>query len=363
MVRIMPDGNYARMVELKNGNYIAVARNAQGITYTHSTDKGRTWSVQKPAALREEHRSLHNAEIMECSDGTLLLSYSHRPPEDNTTPGLNHTIRVKKSTDGGHTWGDEIFVFDAGHTRRTGCWEPATLELPSGEIHLYFANESVYPTGNDQNISLCRSFDKGETWSDPEIISYRQRHRDGMPVPLYLPETKEIIVVIEDNGWPNHPRRFQPSIIRTTIDDNWRSGTIGAQSLKREFALAEPMDPLDNAGAPYICRAKTGEIILSYQTTENRDLPLLNGVKDKDKSQEMGVAVGDEQGRNFTKRTLPFEIPLGPGGKLPESGNGYQGKWNSLYVDSSGRIWAITSTNAYGPKTEIWGITGYLVED
>lgn len=359
LVKMFQPGNYSRVIDLGNGNLVAVAGAVQGgVGVTRSQDYGASWSEAVVVAPQRPGIKMSVPEIMKCSNGNLLLTYNPRPDQPNGDPeNLKYGIRARISEDSGATWSDEIFVYDAGGTD-DGCWEPQTIELPSGEIHCYFANEYDYPGSNDQNISLCRSTDGGRTWSGREIVSYRKGHRDGMPVAIYMEDTREIIVAIEDNGW--HTSRMQPSIIRTS--DNWASGTVLAGSANREYALAEELDAVDNAAAPYICRAKTGEIILSYQGTEDRDVPMqANGVKSTDYTQEMFVAVGDASGRGFTNKTTPFNLPLGP---EPGDRSGFQGMWNSVAQLSDGTIFAVTSTNAYEyPKGGVWGMKGYLLND
>ena len=366
LVKVFQPGNYARVIDTGNGNLIAVAGAVSGgVGMSRSTDYGATWSAATVIAPTPNTNmtKMSVPEIMKCRNGNLLLTYNPRPEAGSDRDTYKYGIRARISEDNGATWSDEIFVYDAGATGENGCWEPNTIELPDGEIHCYFANEYDYPGNNDQNISLCRSTDGGRTWSEREIVSYRSGHRDGMPVALYMEDTDEIIVAIEDNGW--YDNRMQPAIVRTS--DNWNDGMVNASSSRREYALAEKLPKEDNAAAPYICKASTGEIILSYQGTEGRDVPMQgNGVKSIDFTQEMFVAVGDESGRGFTNKTTPFNLPLGP---EPGDKSGYQGMWNSIASLSDGTLYALSSLGTNGTvsadkaKRGVWGIKGYLLND
>src|SRR5690606_35129826 len=112
--------------------------------------------------------------------------------------------------------------------------EPAAIQLPNGQIQLFFANEGPYTGSSEQNISLLRSNDLGETWTvDPEIVSFRAGSRDGMPVPLLLQGSDEVIVAIEDNGKVN----FKPYIIRNNLIENW-AVAVGPSHENRQYALA-----------------------------------------------------------------------------------------------------------------------------
>lgn len=361
LVRLM-HGSYPRMIQLQDKSLIAVAGSGAGVCMTRSFDNGKTWSKSKIIVPRTEKVNMAVPEIMQCHDGSLLLTYNPRPNETNTDKNLKFGIRARKSTDNGTTWSNEIFVYDAESTWENGCWEPCTLQLPSGEIQLYFANENDYPNTKEQNISMSRSFDSGLSWSKPEIISFRGGHRDGMPVPVYLPASGEIVVVIEDNGYAGHLGLMQPSIVRTSLTDNWKSGFVAGDSPKRNYALAQQLSPQDNAGAPYLRLLPSQELVLSYQGTENRNVPIVRNRKTIDNSQDMFVAVGDKTGRNFTNKSTPFNLPLGPNNVWPADGKGYEALWNSLSVVNNDEVWAITSTNGIN-KPGVWGIKGYLMND
>lgn len=361
LTKIFSNGNYSRVIEISKDNLVAVAGGPNGVQFSTSSDRGATWSASRIiAATQKGVITMSVPEILKLKNGNLLLTYNPRPVQPNDNTNLKYGIRARISTDNGSTWGDEIFVYDAHHLFDNGCWEPCAIQLPSGEIQVYFANENDYQTSNEQNISMCRSVDGGKTWSAREIVSFRSKSRDGMPVALHLPDTKEIIVAIEDNGYANHKNRMQPSIIR--ISEDWAGSTVTNTDSRREYALKEHLLATDNGAAPYICKSSTGEVLLSYQGNQGRDVPLLaNGVKSNDYTQEMFVAVGDSRGRSFENTSAPFLLPLGPN---PSDNYGYQGVWNSLSSFSTGEVFAVTSTNAFTyPTNAVYGIKGYMLND
>jgi hypothetical protein len=246
-------------------------------------------------------------------------------------------IRIKARSDG-DTWGNEQPLYKAGHEFANGCWEPSAIQLPSGEIQLYFANEAPYTSSNEQNISLLRSYDNAHTWTPtPEIVSFRASSRDGMPIPLLLDNKKEIVFAIEDNGFTN----FKPYIIVQSVAEN-RTNLVTANSPLRRYALKEKIADSIYAGAPFIRQLKTGQTILSYQGTEGR--------RNNMEFAEMKVVIGDERANNFTSKTAPFLIP-------PDK----HGLWNSLCILDDDSIIALTSTNAFSNHSEVWMIKGKLV--
>lgn len=334
-------GGYARMIELKNGLLVTVYAASNGNTeIVRSNDQGDHWSVPVIVVAKENGTRMDAPDILLLNDGSLLVCYNPRPVGRNTDTAKHFAIRVSKSYDDGLTWQDDELLYEAGYQFQNGCWEPAALQLPSGEIQLFFSDEGPYTNSDEQNISLLRSFDNGKTWTKkPEIVSFRKGSRDGMPVPVYLPATEEILISIEDNGFVN----FKPYIVRSSLKKNWRE-TITAVSRYREYALKDSLKENIYAGAPYLAVLSNGNTMLSYQSTEFR-----NGKQDVHNA-EMVVTIGDLEGRHFTNATVPFKIPANK-----------TALWNSITVLKDNIVVALTSTDAYDGKHEVRMIKGKVL--
>ncbi len=341
-LRHVADGGYARMIELKNGKLITVYAASNGNTeIVYSNDKGSHWYEPIIVATKSGDIRMDAPDITLLNDGSLMVCYNPRPPFRNTDTSKHFEIIVAKSYDDGLTWKDDQLLYQAGYSFKDGCWEPAALQLPSGEIQLFFSDEGIYTNSGEQNISLLRSFDNGKSWvKKPEIVSFRKGSRDGMPVPVYLPATKEILFSIEDNGFVN----FKPYIIRSAETKNWDK-VILANSHFRKYALLDSLKGSVYAGAPYLRALPNGNTLLSYQSTQFRE-----GKQDVHNA-EMVVTVGDAEGLNFTNASVPFKIPANS-----------TGLWNSIAVLKDNSIVALTSTNAYNGKYEVWMIKGILVD-
>ena len=341
-LRYVASGGYARMIELKNGRLVTVYAAYNGNTeIVTSGDKGNHWSSPIVVAAKANGIRMDAPDILLLQDNSLMISYNPRPIGRNIDTSKHFAIRVIKSYDGGASWKDDKLLYEASYQFKDGCWEPSALQLPSGEIQLFFSNEGIYTNSNEQNISMLRSFDNGKTWSSkPEIVSFRKGSRDGMPVPVYLPKSEEILFSIEDNGFSN----FKPYIIRSTIKNNW-SKTMTAYSPNREYALKDSLPEDVYAGAPYLRLLVNGNTLLSYQSTQFR-----SGKQDVHNA-EMVVTVGDSEGLNFTDPTDPFKIPAIA-----------TGLWNSITVLQDSSIIALTSTNAYN-QHGVWMIKGYVFVD
>lgn len=314
-VKVFNGGGYARVMELQDGRLMACCE-WSGIRVSFSSNMGKTW--KEPTTIVTNTNNIPNCvpDMIQLRDGTIIVAYNPRPSAPYTDD-RRFSIRLKRSTDKGRTWSEEIIVYDGGSTFDTGCWEPCLLELPSGELQLYFADESPYVTNSDQQISICRSFDKGQTWSAPTCVSYRAGFRDGMPVPVLLQDSTTIAVAIEDNGWGYND--FVPTIVRTTVSRNWKT-YVSASNTARTKAIDYNNCPLATGGAPYLRVLPNGETVLSHQSTYNHS-----------GKQDMYVYVGNKSARNFKAMSSPFPVP-----------QDQSALWNSLAVIDTGVVVAVS---------------------
>ncbi|MDE6853519.1 MAG: exo-alpha-sialidase [Muribaculaceae bacterium] len=338
---IFPSGNYSRLIPLQDGRLLAIAEIPGGIGVVFSSDSGATWTEPRIIARGEDRLPYAVPDVIQLSDGTILAGFNPRPSSPYSEE-RRFGIRTLYSTDGGETWSEPVHAFDASHLWTEGCWEPSFLELPDGEVHLYFANEYPYPDSGDQQISLIRSNDKGRTWSAPECVSYRAGHRDGMPSAI-ITDAGEIVVIIEDNGFP---RGFMASTVRCDVDRAWRSCPVYAESGRRSAIFAG--DDSDNrqyiSAAPYIRRLRTGETIASWQGDhfDRKGFP--------EARFGMYVAVGDRDARNFTQVSAPFDLPTDS-----------HALWNSINVGFGNDVFALASIGSPTQGNAITLMKGYAV--
>lgn len=331
------DGVYARIKPV--GEKFALVYSAGPAAYIRwSDDECKSWSEPQKVAQAAGY-NYTNCEILELSNGTLLYMWNARPHDGS---GLPYKIMTATSADKGETWHEQT-IYTASTEGSDGCWEPVAIELPDGKVQLYFANEFPYKSSNEQEITMMTSHDSGATWSKPQTISMRQGSRDGMPVPIYLPHSKEIAVAIEDNGLRG---LFKPVIVRSA--KRWSEGAITGDSPQREEALATEWQLHDTiyAGAPYLIQLGKKHTILSIQSTEGR--------KGRDhRYANMQVYVGDKDARNFRNRTTPMPQILANGNAL----------WNSICAIDSKRVIAVMSVvGALDGKNGIWTVIGELSE-
>jgi len=316
--QLLTRGSYVRLRELNNGDWLVVASEAGDIISVRSTDQGKTWQRAQHIIHFKPGYSLTNAEALQLQDGTIILGWNERV-RDKSNEALKYSICCAISEDNGETWSEPIYIYTANHDFGDGCWEPAFLQLPNGDVQVYFANEGPYTQSHEQEISMATSKDGGKTWSNAAKISFRANFRDGMPVPLMLDDGQTIAVAIEDNGTGN--KRFRSAIVRTTLEDCWRSGFVDGTSPNRNMAYTEEVYPSRcNAGAPYIAKLLTGEIILSFQGDGNGRV----------KWEDMFACVGSADARDFVGMTQPFRTDTA-----------YDCHWNSLSVLRNGKVIAL----------------------
>jgi hypothetical protein len=329
------NGVYARVHAINNNQFALVYSDGPDVWMRTSNDQCITWSN----AILVHHENGYNntnAELVRLSNGWLIYAWNGRPQTENTVP---YIIKTKISRDNGQTWGDERLIYSADNTFQNGCWEPSLMQIPSGEVQVFFANENPYRNNADQEISMMRSFDNGLSWGNFTTTSYRGGFRDGMPVPVRLNNDKGMVYSIEDNGLNGN---FKPTIIYSSNADNWNQGTALWNSSRRwgalrsDYALSSPT----YAGAPFITQLPSGETLLSIQSAEGRtsgDQALAE------------VYIGTDEAKYFSRKSTP--LPW-----IPAAGNTL---WNSLVVLNDSTVLLTTSVNTAGAGPDgIWTIRG-----
>ncbi len=319
--RKIADGNYARIRELDNQKLIAVYSKGNNVHIKYSEDYGNTWDNEQLLAVGDANYNMTNAEAIQLTNKSIIVGFNRRVKEEKWGSEYTYGIMAVSSQDYGQTWSGPKLIYNAGNSDEIGCWEPAFLELPDRELHCYFANEYPYPGTNEQEISLLRSFDNGESWTtDIETASFASGARDGMPVPIL--DGDNILLAIEDNS-NNHV--LQPTIIKEPISSNWKNGSVSSYD-NRRFHAVPGFSTGRYAGAPYIAKLNSGELILSFQDRNDREKGF----------ETMKVLVGESINGPFNNESVPFVIS-----------KTNSAKWNSLCVLEDGDVIAITSTNAY----------------
>ena len=181
---------YPRLAKLPDGSLLCAYDTRAGAALTvvqvsRSRDGGSTWDVLGKASFGIGNAA--NGQLLPTEDGLLcayrLVSQSER------------RIKLARSRDGGRTWED----WSTPVVNREGAREPHLIRGRHGEILLFYATEARRP----QAIALKRSRDGGKTWGAEAVVASHPKSRDGMPVAART-RTGAIVVVFEaqDGGHP-----------------------------------------------------------------------------------------------------------------------------------------------------------------
>ena len=346
--QLSPKGGYPRSIRLQDHSVVAVYEDyTTGYAMRRSTDDGVTWS--EPVTLFHSHKftnekgsawiHIANSEIYQLTNGDLLAACNYRPKTFEIAP---FAIAIRRSTDNGLTWSDPQVIYEAQPRFTDGCWEPSFLQLPNGDVQVYFANEGPYTESNEQEISMLTSKDNGKSWGAFKTVCFRAGSRDGMPVSKVVGD--EIVCVIEDCGFVT----FKPYTVRTKITDNWSSPVL-ADSPDRSKALRDSIEDWVYMGAPYLGVLPTGETLLSYQVDDTRHADQFG---DRVPYSTMEVAIGDKNARNFTRRTRPFPVS-----------EGKHAIWPSVAVWDVNTVVALASSNYEGGVEAPCFIKGHVMRD
>lgn len=324
-------GGYARIARVSSSHLLLCVEDRGRSWVRRSDDDGKAWGEPILAATFADGAAA-NPELLVLRDGTVWLLYNERPRSGSGKP---FTIRLAVSKDAGKTWtpqDEPIYV--AGTRGEEGCWEPSAIELPDGEILVFFANEAPYRKSDEQEITMLRTRDVGGTFSDSITLAFRTGARDGMPVPARL-EDGSVAIAIEDSGF-TPDGQMKPVILRLELPLDTRRLPLKPRDANRWHAVDREWPAGLYAGAPYLVTMPDGTPLLSVQSVEF------------DHEQRMVVYVGEKDAWGFASPTQPFPVD-----------SGRSGKWNSLFVKDARTLTAI-STTTIGGRTGIWTIDGRL---
>ncbi len=334
-----------------------------------SEDDGKTWSdaillkhwYEAESTVGPDEVHYVNPDFIELQDGRIMLAYQWRYRKGyNDIPNTNNNcgVEIMFSEDKGRTWSESREVF------RGRCWEPAMLQLPSGEIHLYITSSQDVVNGvSYPRTIVLRSFDGGKTWQgkekcgidDVEPISRTIDERfayDGMPTGVYLDDNQGIVVPLE--VWHGAMVMDQtPITIRTDLETNWR---FDHNKILNEggpdFPDKKEVNKDLQGYGPYGCKTGTGEVLV-----------LCNGTyKGED---GIWTLVGDRKADNFYHATSPFP---GYWGSIDYVGdNRVIATGSEKYVDESGatryRVKVITGRLNYSKEVKKGGLEMPAVKD
>ncbi len=283
------EANYPRIKKVADDRYLLFyqdARVAQNIYYSVSSDLkewglGLTLFTSRSITVNGESDTLcySTCDAAVLQNGDILAVASFRSSRNFRRTNEFNGLAMRVSSDGGRTWGEEQIIYKGSN------WEPQILQLPSGEIQVYFTHggpkiqpqmEAGIPTSQmvpSSGTAIIRSFDGGKTWDpyvmEPPYAAHRvsqqyaytkngiQVFTDQMPCAILLNNSDTIALAMESL----FVRDGQNVLYITTAysDDNWAIG-LGID----EEGPADKQENLWHGAAPYLRQFPSGETILSY---------------------------------------------------------------------------------------------------
>jgi hypothetical protein len=276
---------YVRIKKTLSGGYImiyqdAIALSDGNIYFTHSKDLKNWDDPQILFGMRSifggtAKRRYHTADAIVLQNGDILVAASYQANGSRGATQETKGLAIIRSNDGGYTWSEEIVPVYARN------WEPSFLQLPSGEIHLYYTSSASYfvkfPGQSLDKINsgtaLLRSFDNGYTWTPivaetpyegyriinlySERIKNLSYYTGQMPVAILLNDGKTIACAVETQIGSAPNAKLDSAIAYST--DNW------AKPLPLD--INGPTDykatVIPNASAPYIRQFPSGETLFA----------------------------------------------------------------------------------------------------
>jgi len=213
VVELLQDGDLMVVVqEQRRRKYRTHVDPTSKAILLRSKDGGNTWDpATRTVAAAGENEAINDPSIRQLSDGTIILAYfKWRCGTDDEVPsgsfwgagnvrGLDGEhyawltgVYVRRSTDGGRTWSDEIKV--PTPTGDYAVVSDPVVELPNGEVLI-----PMYAgvPGQPEHTVVMRSDDRGLTWKDPVIVAHDPSgyYHYQEPSLLYLPSGKLICMM------------------------------------------------------------------------------------------------------------------------------------------------------------------------
>jgi hypothetical protein len=320
--------SWTRLVHLQDGSWLAaymIAPSPTALRIKRSFDAMRTWVWM--SEIRESGRDLDNANLYQRPDGVILLAMR------SLVNGSSYRINVYQSGDDGNSW-QFLSTVDRNEAEAKpgGFWEPFLLGLPGGRIVCFYANET-HSTGKpaySQITSERISTDGGATWG-AEIFAVAQPGAARPGEPNVAQTADGYVLFYEVCGTENcvghtsfstdgvsWPGNIGPAIPNTVQDAQgvaMDNGLLLAVSNQREVMMS------GNTGAGWLDTGMHpfayGSWPALYQMSPTEVAMVITGGGDNGEAGEY-VRFGEIEGATLEPRPriqLPIRIPVTAGAR------------------------------------------------
>ena len=211
-----------------------------------------------------------DADMVVADNGDLLVFGTRRLKGGGHKFLKQWGIVMKRSKDGGKTWGDEKILY------KTCVWEPYPIKLPNGEIQVFFTDSDHDWDPTITGISLLRSTDNGYTWrTQAPVIKYASgeavAHQRSVDMPAPQTETAvrysaqmpavtllngtDIALAVFEQVNPDQKLRLSMAWESRAWPKTLGPDESGPSKTKQYFI---------GGSAPYLAQFPSGETVLSY---------------------------------------------------------------------------------------------------
>ena len=208
--------------------------------------------------LENGYRNYRIPGVIVTDKGNIIIYYEARHGNDNSIID----IMMRKSEDGGLTWSDRKIIFD-------------------GENHYTSNNPVMIPDGDKIHFICMRDYtrcyyrystDEGETWSEPEDITYAfdmHEHREVIPRTVIAAgpghgiklHWGRLVVPVWIAYNPTDVHAHGPSCTSTiTSNDGGKTWRLG--ELINHFTVKDPNEAC-------ICELPTGDVLINMRNGTN----------------------------------------------------------------------------------------------
>lgn len=270
---------YPRLKQMKNGKYILFYQhNPQAADTRYAiTENFIDWEPWQflhqrtpitNALGNADQRYYTTTDAIVLDNGDIITATSYRANKGYARTPTDNGIMVRRSTDNGKTWSEELPVYQGTN------WEPAFTKRSNGRIEIYFSQSRPEVAGSHSGTAMLWSDDNGVTWKpdfgqpahtvirhkwfDPNAAN-AMRWTDQMPCIIELVGSGNLFAVTESRN-PND---------KNGENFNIALAWAGADGFPHITGIDEE-GPTDRAiniwqgASPWVVQAPSGEVVARY---------------------------------------------------------------------------------------------------
>lgn len=158
------------------------------VFFRRSADEGQTWAEQFLVTPYPGYTLVHNDKLLSLKDGRIIAMAEHKEYLPSTEDHSGYVGMSFYSDDNGHSWYPSKNKVDLCRTHGIEVQEPDAAELKDGRLLMFARTYSGHPV-------RAYSSDRGETWSEGELIKELEMPAGGMPTLRRIPRTGDLLFI------------------------------------------------------------------------------------------------------------------------------------------------------------------------